>query len=321
MQAPKFWEEESIQSLVLMPVSYLYEFLYKLRNKLTKTIKLKIPIICIGNITVGGAGKTPTAIAVAEYLISKGLTPHFLSRGYGRKLKGTLKVNDEHTALMVGDEPILLSKVAPTWVCSNKLDGAEEAQKNGAEVIIMDDGFQNPSIHKDLSILVIDEGFGIGNGKIIPAGPLRERAPEAFNKADGVIIIKTADGKKKDFKKYFDKPTIHANLVPAEDSSMFSGSKVVAFCGIGRPKKFYSTVESIGAKIITKHDFSDHHTFTPDELMKIIEESSSLDAIPITTEKDWIRLPQEAKKMISYIKVNLIFSNPNVIYKVLNSIF
>ena len=320
MQTPKFWEKNNIFSLILIPLSFSYEFLYKLRNLITKPKQLNIPVVCIGNITVGGAGKTPTAMTVAKYFISKGLQPHFLSRGYGRKLKGTIKVNNHHSSLMVGDEPILLSKIAPTWVCDNKLDGAKEAQRNGADILIMDDGFQNPTIYKNLSFLVIDEGFGFGNNKIFPAGPLRERATEAIKRADGIIVIKSPDGEKKDFIDYSTKPTIYANLIPSQESALFKNNKITAFCGIGRPEKFYSSIKSIGAEIVSKHSFSDHHHYTPEELMKIIEDSSFNQSIPVTTEKDWIRLPKEAKKMINYFKVDLVFTNSNTICRMLDSI-
>tara|TARA_B100000686_G_C16700785_1_gene923241 strand:+ start:521 stop:1486 length:966 start_codon:yes stop_codon:yes gene_type:complete len=320
MPIPKFWEKNNILSLILTPLSFSYELLYKLRKILTKPTQLNIPVVCIGNITVGGAGKTPTAMTVAKYFLSKGLNPHFLSRGYGRKLKGTIKVNHHHSSLMVGDEPILLSKIAPTWVCDNKLDGAKEAQKNGADVLIMDDGFQNPTIYKNLSFLVIDEGFGFGNNKIIPAGPLRERVSEAISRADGIIVIKSPDGETKDFINYCTKPTIYANLIPSEESALFEKTKITAFCGIGRPNKFYSSIQSIGAEIVSKHNFSDHHNYTPEELMEIIEDSSFNQSTPVTTEKDWVRLPEEAKKMISYIKVDLVFTNSKTIYKMLDSI-
>ena len=187
MKTPKYWQSNSLLSKVLTPLGWIYGALTQVRLKLTKAPHVKVPVICIGNITAGGTGKTPVALSIAKILTSEVYHPFFVSRGYGGKLQNIIVNNKKHSAKDVGDEPLLLSRQAPVVVDANRYNGAQLAIKEGADLIIMDDGFQNPSLYKDLSFLVFDGNYGIGNGKIIPAGPLRETFIQGIKRADAII--------------------------------------------------------------------------------------------------------------------------------------
>jgi len=287
-----------------MPISWLYSAISKLRKSITKPIKVSVPVICIGNITVGGSGKTPVAIEIAKNIddwipafagMTKGKV-HFLTRGYGGSIKTPTLVDiDKHTASEVGDEPLLLAKIAPTWVSKDRIAGALEAIKNGAEIIIMDDGLQNPTIHKDFKILVIDGEYGLGNERIFPAGPLREK------KCDVDIVIQIGNLSKKPF--FPNISTVNAKIIPEK----IDVKKVVAFAGIGRPEKFFKTLESLGVKIMKKIEFPDHYPYTKQDIEKLQQTAKSLDAELITTEKDFVRL--SVKEGIKTLPITVEFEN------------
>jgi len=265
MKQPKFWNTKNVASYTLKPLSWLYGAGASVRQVTTKPYHAKIPVVCVGNIVVGGAGKTPVVISLAEYFKKKKKKVHILSRGYGGKLDGVKVDLKKHTAKDVGDEPLLLAKVAPTWIYADRAKGAQAIEKTGADLILMDDGFQNSSLHKDLSLIVFDGEYGIGNGAVMPAGPLREPLQKGLKRADGVVIVG-----KSSLSFQNGTPVMKASITPT--STSLKGKKVIAFAGIGRPEKFFDTLKGIGAKIIKSYSFADHHPFTDKEIKKMIDE-------------------------------------------------
>ena len=277
--------------------------------RLVPSWRAPIPVICVGNMVAGGAGKTPLAIALARHLIDSGRNPHFLTRGYGGLEKGPLQVDAQlQKATDVGDEPLLLASIAPTWVARDRPAGARAACAAGADVIIMDDGFQNPSLAKDIGVLAIDGGYGFGNQRVMPAGPLRERLPTGLSRADAAVVIGTdATGALNGVRHYC--PVHKAHLAPHHDDGIAS-RRVFAFAGIGRPEKFYATLRQMGCTVSATKDFPDHHPYTEDEIQRLCAESTALDAIPVTTEKDYVRLSTEDRSRIHVLRVALDWADP-----------
>lgn len=319
MHSPKFWNSENGLSDLLTPFAFVWNATTKARMKLGNTWRASVPVICVGNLVVGGAGKTPLAIALARHLIATGHTPHFLSRGYGGREYGPVQVDlQRHDARAVGDEPMLLAAIAPTWVTSNRPASVRLACAAGADVIIMDDGFQNPSLAKDLSVLAVDGGYGFGNRRVMPAGPLRERLSSGLKRADAAVVIGTdATGALNGIQHYC--PVHKAHLTPYPDDAI-SGKAVYAFAGIGRPEKFYATLRQIGCTVAATRDFTDHHRYTPAQIMRICEDAASLGAIPVTTEKDYVRLPDDAKAMVHALRVELEWDDPAAIGQIMQKI-
>ncbi|MGX1197208.1 tetraacyldisaccharide 4'-kinase [Parvibaculum sp. MBR-TMA-1.3b-4.2] len=298
MRAPRFWYPARKRGMpfmaqLLSPLGAFYGLAARIRNKTARPEHVRVPVICIGNVTMGGAGKTPIALAIAERLIEQGEKVHFLSRGYRRTSQGTVRVDPAaHTVAEVGDEPLLLARLAPTWVSADRVAGAKAAADAGASVIIMDDGFQNPYLAKDFSVLVIDAGVGTGNGHVFPAGPLREEAGDALNRAQAVIL--TGRGHAGDGlaarAMARGTPVYRSIAKPVPQEPSFAGAQVLAFSGIGRPEKFYETLRGLGADIVATQDFPDHHAFTDREASRLMVRAHECDAHLVTTEKDAIRL-------------------------------
>jgi len=322
MQAPDFWEygEGYLESLLLSPLSFLYGKITTKRACKPASWKAPVPVVCIGNLIMGGAGKTPTAIAIAKFLKKQGKSPFFLSRGYGGSLEGPVIVSN-HPSHKVGDEPLLLSQTAPVCVSKDRIAGAKLCIEKGADIIIMDDGFQNPYLHKDISILVIDGGYGHGNERVFPAGPLREPIKEGLKRAHGVVVIgedKTDTISK--IKKFAPAlPILRASIVPEKwDNS--KQTDVVAFAGIGRPEKFYNTLKNMGLTVHEKHDFTDHHPFTAEDVEMLQKSALMHNARLITTEKDWVRLPQKGMHNIKVVKISLAWQGEGMLKPVFNSV-
>ncbi len=277
-------------------------------------------MICVGNISVGGAGKTPTAIALARMLVALGRSPHFLTRGYRGREAGPLRVDVErHDFKAVGDEPLLLARAAPTWVARDRAAGAKAAVAAGADCIVMDDGFQNPALVKDLSLVVVDGGYGFGNGRVLPAGPLREPIAAGMARADAVVLIgdDTAEARPH----CAGKPVFEARIVPNAAGARFAGKKVVAFCGIGRPDKFFATLKGLGAELAEAIPFPDHHAFSESDIMLACEIASERGAVPVTTEKDFVRLPAEARRMVEALAIRVEWATPAAVEARLAGLF
>ncbi|MDF1847706.1 MAG: tetraacyldisaccharide 4'-kinase [Parvibaculaceae bacterium] len=301
MRSPSFWYpparptlRDQLLRLAMTPFAALYSAGAGMRHRMTVPERISVPVICIGNFTAGGAGKTPTAIAIAKRLETMGETPHFVSRGYGGQEAGPVCVDPErHSSADVGDEPLLLSKHSTTWVSQDRVAGALAAERAGASVIVLDDGFQNPALHKDLSLLVVDTGAGIGNGSVIPAGPLREPMEAAFKRTHGIVAL-GAEPLSKDLvqrAKQAAVPICCATLQPSIDvGPNLTGTKFIAFAGIGRPEKFFSTLRELGVILAQTRSFPDHHSFSNKEAQDLLDLANREEASLITTEKDAARL-------------------------------
>ncbi len=296
MRAPFFWysDRRTISSLVLMPFAWLYGAGGWLRSLVTAGKKSDLPVICIGNFVAGGAGKTPTALALAALLQQKHKSVGFLTRGYGGKLSGPVSVElDQHSFKDVGDEALLLAQMCPTIVAKDRCAGAAGFSKTETDIIMMDDGFQNPSLHKDLSLIVIDHQQGIGNSCVIPAGPLRAPLAGQIAKAHGFIIIggELVDQSLKQRLEKNGKPIFTAHLQPSHTALDLAGKKVIAFTGIGMPDKFFATLEKAGANIIERIRFPDHHPFSQSDAQWLLDlKNDNPGAILVTTAKDHMRL-------------------------------
>jgi tetraacyldisaccharide 4'-kinase len=310
MKAPAFWYKKSgsLTASLLVPASALYDAAGRLSQVHKKLKKCDAQVICVGNLVVGGAGKTPVSLALSKMLTERAVA--FLTRGYGGREQGPLRVDPSaHSSRDVGDEALLLARAAPTWVSRNRPDGARAASKAGASTIIMDDGFQNSSLTKNIALIVIDGATGFGNGRVMPAGPLRETVARGLARADAVVIVgDDATGAAEEIGARL--PVFNARLVPHEDAMALAGRRVVAFAGIGRPQKFFDTLREIGCEIVGTHEFADHQPYKPEKVMAICEEAAALDALPITTEKDLVRLPPEAHAMVASVAVTLQWAMP-----------
>jgi tetraacyldisaccharide 4'-kinase len=314
MKAPKFWEKDGIVPSLLSPASLVYKS--ATRSRLKKPgYKAKVPVVCIGNVVAGGAGKTPTAIALAGLLIKAGKKPHIVSRGYGGNFEGVLKV-EHQSPKVVGDEPILLSQAAPTWVCANRVDAVKKAEEAGADIILMDDGFQNPDVEKTFSIMVIDAGYGFGNNRIIPAGPLREPVADAIERTDAIMVV----GKQKVPLPRFELPTFKARMDISFPETLREES-IVAFCGIGRPKKFFDSLRDSGLNVVSTLEFPDHHFYTEADMKEILRVANEKGAVVVTTEKDIVKVPAHFHMMIYPILAKLnISSHEDLIAAILKKI-
>jgi len=301
MRAPAFWSESGLLPGLLAPAAAAYALGSALRQAATRPVKAAVPVVCVGNAVAGGAGTTPIALSIAGLLKGMGRKPAFLSRGYGGRLGGPVAVDPAlHKAGDVGDEPLLLASAAPTVVAAERPAGAALAVELGADVIVMDDGLQNPSLVKDLSLMVVDGGFGFGNGRVMPAGPLREPLHRTLDRADAAVIIGSDTT---DVRRALPGglPVLHARLAPV--GSDLSHKRVLAFAGIGRPEKFFETLRAIPCDLVATHAFGDHHRYHPDEIMRLVEAAAQAQAAPVTTEKDFVRLPEDARPMVRVLKI------------------
>lgn len=311
-QIPQFWyaqedKPSAIKSTLLQPFSYLYRGVSAMDKAITFTRKSPIPVICIGNLTMGGAGKTPTARTILDLVNEYGKfpTPCFLMRGYGGSYRGPIEVDPTiHTVYDVGDEALMQARYAPVILARNRYRGALLAQKLGYDIIIMDDGFQNPKLKKDLSLIVIDGGFGFGNGRVFPAGPLRETVQGGCRRAAAAIVINRQP--ETDMSALHDLRQFDATMRLIDGNERTENSqKVIAFTGIARPEKFFQTLEANGYHLHAHYGFPDHHIFTHGQLQKLVERAKNAGVGLITTEKDWIRLSAKWHNDISYLKISI----------------
>jgi tetraacyldisaccharide 4'-kinase len=293
MREPAFWwRKPGLAAGLLAPLGTLYGTVASAR--LTRRgVRAAVPVVCIGNPTVGGAGKTPLALTLARLLQAAGEAPVLLSRGYGGRLAGPLRVDAaRHRAAEVGDEPLLLARVAPTVVARDRVAGAQEAVAAGASVIVMDDGFQNPSLQKSFSVLVVDARRGIGNGRVVPAGPLRAPLRAQLARADALVMVGASDddgvaaaarGR--------GLPVFRARLAPeAAVVAALAGARVLAFAGIGDPGKFFATLAGLDIAVAARVSFPDHHRYTPAQVRMLCEQADRESLTLVTTEKDLARM-------------------------------
>jgi tetraacyldisaccharide 4'-kinase len=316
MREPAFWwREPSLASALLAPLAAAYGAVAQARLE-GGGRRAGVPVVCIGNLTVGGAGKTPTALAVAHMLAAAGERPVFLSRGYGGSLAGPVVVDPaRHRAREVGDEPLLLAQTAPTVVARDRIQGAGIAA--GASVIVMDDGFHNPSLAKDFAVLVVDARRGIGNGRVIPAGPLRAPLDAQLTRAHALVLVGTSSrgSAVAEAALPYKIPVFQARLRPdAGFVAQLVGRRVLAFAGIGDPEKFFATLAEAGITLAATRSFADHHRYTPAEASALCDAAERDGLVLVTTEKDLARLSGEdrVKQLATRAKalpVTLAFQN------------
>ena len=317
MKTPAFWQHKKGLSALLLPFTSFYEMAGIISRLKTAPVTLPIPVICIGGVTAGGAGKTPVALYFGRRMKALEVDAFYLTRGYGGSLPGPVRVDPtKHTAAEVGDEPLLLAQILPTIKCADRLAGAKLALKQGAQAIIMDDGFQNPSLIKNLNVLVVDGRIAFGNNRLIPAGPLRERAQHAINRSHMVVIVNRTT-RVPPFPK--EKPVFAATTFP-KDGAKFKGKKLYAFCGLAYPEKFFEMLRSLGVKLIETRSFPDHHPYTSAEINKMIVASAKEKALLVTTAKDMVRIPPELRDCMVTLDLGLEMDNEPALDNILNFI-
>jgi len=326
MKAPDFWnhrsgpEAKTALRPVLRPFGWLYAKAAARRLETTEPLDPGVPVICVGNATLGGTGKTPIVSYLLQSMRRMGVEAHGLTRGYGGREKGPTAVDPDHTAIDVGDEPLLLRRHGPVWVAAGRDEGARTAVVNGAKVIIMDDGHQNPSLTKTLSLLVVDAEVGFGNGCVFPAGPLRENLSAALDRADAIILMKPSP----EFEisetlaaQLKGKIVIPAYLAPRIDPPK---GQLYAFAGIGRPAKFFDSLKRAGANIVETADFADHYKYKDEDIESLFLLASEMDAGLITTEKDYVRLPKGYRKGVNVWPVSVMFEDELTLRRLLHPI-
>lgn len=316
LTTPKFWYKHSMTApaLFLTPASFLYGIALNIRNYVTSPAPSPVPVICVGNLTAGGSGKTPAAEMVMRLLQQEKhfVHPAFLSRGYGRQTKHTFKMEQHHTALESGDEAQILFKTAPVYLAEDRRTGMEMALKDHVDCLVMDDGYQNRDLEQDVKILVINSYDGFGNQKMIPAGPLREPLEAGLQKADIIILIEDPRGVRlhPDSLKSSGKPVFTCAMRFSADN-IDKKEKYTAFSGIAQPEKFFKSLENIGIIPETEISFPDHHRFTSDDVKHLLSCLKENGGQLITTEKDYVRLPEELKKDTHCLKLTLIPETPD----------
>ncbi len=310
MRAPAFWDRPpGLAAWLLSPLGALYAQATRRRLARGPRHKLPVPVICVGNLTAGGAGKTPTVIALVQRLTERGMAAQIVSRGYGGRTKAPLRVDARrHKADMVGDEPLLLAAFAPVWVGEDRLATARAAAEDGAQVILLDDGYQDPSLAHDLSLVVADAETGFGNGFCLPAGPLREPVAVGLGRADLLLTIGAPAAQAR-----FDSvwgarittPRLQGQLAPLQMGFDWDGHRVFAFAGIGRPQKFFDTLSALGADVVGAQALDDHQPLAPALLARLEAEALARGAQLVTTEKDAVRLPASFLPKVMVLPVRL----------------
>jgi tetraacyldisaccharide 4'-kinase len=310
MRAPDFWSQPpGLLAALLTPAGAVWQAAGGLRRAAAQPYRASVPVLCVGNLVAGGAGKTPVALSLAACLVERGAEPHVVVRGYGGGQAGPLRVDPErHNAAAVGDEALLLAARVPCWVGRDRAAAVRAAVAGGAGAIVLDDGLQNPTVTKDLSLVVIDAGFGFGNGRVIPAGPLREPVAAGLARADAIVLLDSPAEAALPIPT-MELPVLHASIAPIAGERL-AGERVYAFAGIGRPEKFFAMLRRLDAVVVGVHPFPDHHPFRSDEIAALHHEAASVAARLVTTAKDFVRLPPALRGGIAVLEIAVLWRDP-----------
>lgn len=298
---PSWWyDADRRPPAALLPLARVWGWAAERRFARAKPYQCALPVICVGNFTAGGTGKTPLSLLIARHLVEMGARPAFLTRGYGGRLAGPRRVDPAlDTATDVGDEALLLARIAQVMVSADRARGAQLIEQDSGiappSLIVMDDGLQNPGLKKDLSIAVVDGRRGVGNGEVLPAGPLRAPLEFQFRLVDAIVVNRSSgEGASSPavaaLRQKFPGPVLEAWPEPSGDVGWLAGARVVAYAGIANPERFFSLLETLGATVVERVAFADHHAFTPAEARRLLARARALNAQLVTTEKDWVRL-------------------------------
>jgi tetraacyldisaccharide 4'-kinase len=317
MRAPEFWHEPpGLAAGLLAPIGAAWDIAARLRRAVARPYRAPMPVLCVGNLVAGGSGKTPIVLALAELFGERGIAVHVVSRGYGGELSGRVRVAPGlHDAAAVGDEALLIAARAPCWVARDRASGVAAAAEAGAAIVLLDDGFQNPSVAKDLSLVVVDAEYGFGNGRVIPAGPLREPIAAGLARADGIVLIGDAPPPRE--LNAVSCPILRAVQEPV-NGERFTDGRLAAFAGIGRPEKFFATLRRLGATLVAAQSFADHHPFRADEIARLRETAAHEDARLVTTAKDWVRLSPELREGIEVLDIEIRWRDSAMLHRLLS---
>ncbi|MBV9859434.1 MAG: tetraacyldisaccharide 4'-kinase [Alphaproteobacteria bacterium] len=314
MRAPEFWHRDpGLLAALLTPASAVWSCAASLHATLSRPYRAPIPVACVGNLVAGGSGKTPVAISLTRSLTERGIAAHIVSRGYGAALTGVVRVRPEaHDAEAVGDEHLLLARDAPCWIGRDRAMTIRAAVAAGAEAILLDDGYQNPTVAKDFSLLVVDAAYRFGNGHVIPAGPLRERIETGLARADAIVWLDSPAEPGREPPSHIANggpPVLRASLVPLLGDRL-AGEAFYAFAGIGRPEKFFAAFRALGARLVGTRSFPDHHRFRAGEIEDLRREAARRNARLITTAKDMARLRGTQRAGIDVLEVEIRWHDP-----------
>ena len=311
--APLFWgKPPGLVADLLLPIGATWDAAGRLRRAISRSYRPPVPVVGVGNLVAGGAGKTPVALTLADWLAQRGVWVHVVTRGYGGGLRGPVRVDpSRHDALAVGDEALLLAARAPCWVARDRAVGVRAAVAAGAGAILLDDGYQNPAVAKTLGLIVVDASYGFGNGRVIPAGPLRENLCRGLARADAVVLV-AGEGDANGTERLLTArgmQVLHAVLA-AVGGERLAGSRLLAFAGIGRPEKFFATLRALGAVLVGARAFPDHHRFRVAELEGLRRDAERAGARLITTAKDIVRIPPVRRIGIEVLEVEIRWADP-----------
>ena len=327
MRAPRFWDRDvdpksregaPLTRLLLTPLASIYARVTAQRIAKATPLRLSIPVICVGNLTAGGTGKSPVVSALRDHIAThyESLRIATLSRGYGGKLRGPVRVEvATHTAADVGDEALMHASHGEAWIGADRAEAGQAMDDDGVDLIIMDDGHQNPGLFKDLSFIVVDRAAGFGNGHVLPKGPLREPVKAGLARADAIIL--TGDGELPEAVEQSGLPLLCCHVAPAVP---VTAMRYVAFAGIGRPEKFFDTLEAGGAKPVDAVPFPDHHVYTDSDIAYLKSLAKKYDAQLITTEKDFVRLRKDQRDGIVTLPVRAVFDETETLDRLLSSV-
>lgn len=321
MRAPAFWyAPPGMLSTLLTPLSWLWRAGVVLGLRVP--VKVPVPVLCVGNLVAGGAGKTPVVRDLVARLTARGVEASSLSRGHGGRLRGPLLVDPAlHHAGDVGDEPLLLAATGSAWIGRDRVVAAKAMAEAGVGAIILDDGFQNRALHKDLSLIVVDGGTGFGNGRVIPAGPLRETVSKGVRRADALVVIGEGPGRAAALSVAGALPVLTARLLPDAAAVVgLQGRPLLAFAGIGRPGKFFATLHDAGLSVVAQTAFPDHHPFSAADLSALLARAETLGATLVTTEKDAMRLSPIWRSRVAVLPVRLSWDDPAMVERLLDRV-